>query len=232
MIKNKIIFLLCSLLTFRHSFAQNAPTFMQLPVNIVEAANDTSKPLIMYITGDGGWNKFSKTLAVELAAKGCPVISLNARDYFWKKKTAAQTTVDITHLTRYYQRIWRRKKIMLIGYSFGADVMPFVFNLLPPDISSAVVNISLLSPAPYTDFEIHLAAMIGANFYGGESVVAAINKITTKPLTIISGKEEKNFPLQKLTIKNYTAIQLGGGHHYDGDESSLCNTILLSFSKR
>lgn len=223
---NIIYPLLYTFLMAQHPFAQNVAGVEKLPVNIVAAAVDTSKPLVMYITGDGGWNKFSKNLSWSLAAKGYPVVALNANDYFWKKKTAVQTSADISHLIRTYQRIWNRKKILLLGYSFGADVMPFVFNLLPAEIKALVVNISLLSPATHTDFEIHLSVMLGAGTGKGESVVSEINKITTKQLTLIFGNGENDFPLNQLKIKNYVSIRLDGGHHYDGDEDKVSNTII------
>ena len=125
-----------------------------------------------------------------------------------------------------------RKKIMLIGYSFGAGVMPFVFNLLPADASAQIVNSSLLSPGTHTGFEIHLSVMPGAGFSGGESVVAAINKITAKPLTLIFGEGENSFPLNHLKNKNYVSIILKGGHYYDGDEAKLCNTVILQIPKK
>jgi type IV secretory pathway VirJ component len=213
-------------------FSQSTPGLDKLPVNIVTAINDTSKPLVMYITGDGGWNKFSKNLSIALAAKGYPVIALDARDYFWKKKTAAQTSFDVAQLIRNYQKIWNRKKIILVGYSFGADVMPFVYNLLPADLSAAVANINLLSPSPNTDFEIHLSVLLGAGFSGGEMVVSAVNKITTKPLTLVFGAEENNFPINQLKNHNFVNVRLEGGHHYDGDEVKLCETILLHLPKK
>jgi type IV secretory pathway VirJ component len=228
---NNIYFLLFTFIIMQRPPAQNAPALVQLPVNILPAAGDTGKPMVMYITGDGGWNKFSKNLGQALADKGYPVISLNAKDYFWKKKTPAQAAADITLLIRTYQKIWNRNKIMLVGYSFGADVMPFIFNDLPADISARVVNISLLSPAANTDFEIHIAVMFGAGFSGGESVVTAINKITAKPLTFIFGKDENDLPLDQLKIRNYVVIRMEGGHHYDGDETALSNTIISHIPK-
>jgi type IV secretory pathway VirJ component len=213
-------------------FSQSTTGLDKLPINIVTAINDTSKPLILYITGDGGWNKFSKNLSTALAAKGYPVIALDARDYFWKKKTAPQTSFDAARLIRNYQKIWNRKKIILVGYSFGADVMPFVFNLLPADLSTAVVNINLLSPSTNTDFEIHLSVLLGAGFSGGEMVVTAVNKITTKPLTLIFGADENNFPINQLKNRNFMIIRLEGGHHYDGDEVKLCETILSHLPKK
>jgi len=212
-------------------YAQNPSPLEQLPVNIVPAAGDSTKPLVLYITGDGGWNKFSKNLSQAFADKGYPVVALNAKEYFWKKKPPTQAATDITSLIKAYQVKWKRKKIILLGYSFGADVMPFVFNLLPTDLSTLVANVNLLSPSPFTDFEIHILGMIGAGSSAGESVAHEINKISAKPITFIFGSEENSFPINQLTIKNYTNLRLEGGHHYDGDELKLCNTILFHVPK-
>jgi type IV secretory pathway VirJ component len=222
----------CYLMITQTALTQNITSIDRLPVNITTAAADTSKPLVLYITGDGGWNKFSKNLSTALAVNGYPVIALDAREYFWKKKTAAQTSFDVSILIRKYQKIWNRKRILLIGYSFGADVMPFVYNLLPADLTTAVININLLSPSLNTDFEVHIAVLLGAGFSGGESVVSAINKINNKPLTLIFGTDENNFPVSQLKNKSFATMRLDGGHHYDGDEVKLCETILAHLPKK
>jgi type IV secretory pathway VirJ component len=226
-----VTFLLFTLLFNIGGIAQNVTGVNDLPVNIVNASTDTSKPFVIYITGDGGWNKFSKNLTAALAGKGYPVVSLNAARYFWEKKTPQQTAADISKLITSYQRTWKRKNVLLVGYSFGADIMPFVYNLLSKDLASQVINISLLSPSAKTDFEIHLMVMLGGNS-GGESVIAAINKISNKPFTFIFGEDEDNFPVKELIIKNFTSIKLSGGHHYDGDEMTVCNTILMYVPKK
>ena len=141
----KIYILLFTLSVTMRLYAQSPSPLEQLPINTVPAAGDSTKPLVLYITGDGGWNKFSKNLSQAFADKGYPVVALNAKDYFWKKKTPTQAATDITSLIKAYQVNWKRKKIILLGYSFGADVMPFVFNLLPTDLSTLVANVNLLS---------------------------------------------------------------------------------------
>jgi len=206
--------------------AQTAADISKLPVNIVTAANDTSKPFVLYITGDGGWNKFSKALTQEFANKGYPVVALNANKYFWDKKTAQQTATDVGKLITYYQTVWKKKKVLLLGYSFGADVMPFVFNNLKKELLPGVVNLTLLSPSAKTDFEIHIMVMLGSSG-DGESVPAAINKISGKPVIFIFGKDENEFPSKEITNKNCVTVKLTGGHHYDGDEATVCNTILM-----
>jgi type IV secretory pathway VirJ component len=208
------------------AFSQTPSPAQQLPFSIAPSGTDTAKPMIVYITGDGGLNKFSKTLCGQLALQGYPVVALDARAYFWKKKTPAQTAMDITRLIRVYQQTWHRSRIVLLGYSFGADVMPFVYNNLPPDIAVRVLNLCLLSPSGSTDFEIHISVMLGAGFARGENAVAELNKISTKPLALLFGSDENDFPLSHLKIKNYTVTRLPGGHHYEGDEIRLCNAIV------
>lgn len=211
--------------------AQAATSTAALPVNIITSNTDSTRPLVLYITGDGGWNRFSKTLSTALAQNGYPVVALNAKDYFWKKKALAQVSSDITNLIKTYQVTFKRSKVILIGYSFGADVMPFVYNNLPAGLRSQVVNINLLSPSAYTDFEVHVLGLFGASITSGQSVVAEINKITAKPLTLIFGKGENDFQLNQLKIKNYTRVILDGGHHYDDNETKVCATIIQHMPK-
>ncbi|MEO6932225.1 MAG: AcvB/VirJ family lysyl-phosphatidylglycerol hydrolase, partial [Chitinophagaceae bacterium] len=115
---------------------QGNPAPPDLPVNIVNSTADKSKPLIIYISGDGGWNSFSQGFTKQLASSGYPVVSLNANKYFWKKKTPAQAAADVTLLMNEYCRLWDRATVSIIGYSFGADVTPFVYNRLAPGVAA------------------------------------------------------------------------------------------------
>ena len=56
-----------------------------LPLSLY-ASTDTTKPLIFYISGDGGFNKFSTSFMQSLNKEGYAVIGLDAKDYFWNKK--------------------------------------------------------------------------------------------------------------------------------------------------
>jgi len=219
------IFLSFVIIFEQRLLAQQTFNIEKYPINILNATTDTSKPFILYITGDGGWNKFSKNLCESFTLKGFPVVALNSAKYFWEKKSASQTSTDVTEIIRHFQKLWNKKNIILVGYSFGADVAPFVYNLFNKEVASNIVNINLLSPSAKTDFEIHVMVMLGGSG-GGESVTNAINKINNKQLLLIFGEDESDFPIEELKIKNYTRIKLTGGHHYDGDEQTVCNTIL------
>ena len=196
----------------------------KLPINAIASNSDRQKPFILYITGDGGWNKFSQKFAQTMADNGYPTLSLNAAKYFWDKKSPEQAASDVSKLIKAYMKEWNRKEVILAGYSFGADVMPFVYTRLPAEIAAGVKNVVLLSPSPNADFEIHLIVLLGGKS-NGPSVPSEINKITGKPILIVLADDDNDFPLDRLTIKNYSTIKLPGGHHYDGDVISLCTAI-------
>src|SRR5438552_17469967 len=121
--RNRWIVLFC-LILFHNTQAQIKPNISNLPV-MTYASADTSKPIIIYYTGDGGFNSFSTGFAKQFNIKGYPVISFNCLKSFWKAKTPDQSALEASNLISYYENSWKRKKLILIGYSFGADVLPF-----------------------------------------------------------------------------------------------------------
>ena len=196
-----------------------------LPAKIISSNKDTSKPVLLYISGDGGWNKFSTALIQQFADNGYPVIGLDAKSYFWEKKTPKQTATDVRALLEKYGRDWKRNKVVLMGYSFGADVMPFVYNNLSADWQKKIKHQVLLSPSSKTDFEVHISEMLGYRKKNGMSVVAEINKITACNILFLFGDDDNDFPMNKLTIKNYKNVILPGGHHFDNNVNELVEKI-------
>ena len=117
------------------------------------------------------------------------------------------------------------KKVVMIGYSMGADVMPFIVARCKYDIRDKLKYVVLMSPSATTDFEVHIADILGIGNESGESVAAEINKIS-QPILIVFGQNENTFPLKAITIKNYKVNRLPGGHHYDGNPAAVCDLIL------
>lgn len=199
-----------------------------LPVVIKAPAAGTTEPMIVYITGDGGMKKFSANVIESFHQKNYPVVALNALKYFWSKKTPQQAAKDVAALIKYYQSQWGSNHgILLIGYSLGADVLPFIYTSLPTDITAEVKQVVLLSPSLYTDLEVHVSDMLGKSSNKGMSVPTEINKITGKPLLLVFGEEEKEFNLSALSIP-YQKLTLPGGHAYDEDANGVAGKILTA----
>ena len=203
-----------------------------LPAKIIVSNKDTSKPVLLYISGDGGWNKFSTTLIQQFADNGYPVVGLDAKSYFWEKKTPKQTAADVQRLLEKYCKDWKRNKVLLMGYSFGADVMPFVYNNISADWQKKIKHQVLLSPSSKTDFEVHISEMLGYRRKNGMSVIAEVNKITTCNILFLFGDDDNDFPLKELSIKNYKNITLPGGHHFDNKPDEVFKNVQLSINSK
>ncbi|CAL1520429.1 AcvB/VirJ family lysyl-phosphatidylglycerol hydrolase [Chitinophaga sp. MM2321] len=212
--------------------ASGQSSINNLPVLIKAPAAGNTAPLILYITGDGGMKKFSANMIEAFYQQNYPVVALNALKYFWNKKNPQQAADDVTALIRHYQATWNHNHgVVLIGYSLGADVLPFIYNHLPANIENQVQQVVFLSPSRFTDMEVHIADMLGKSGSKGMSVITEINKIKEKPMLLVFGAEEKDFNLMDLTIQHYRKLILPGGHTYDEDASGVASKILAAIGQ-
>jgi type IV secretory pathway VirJ component len=200
----------------------------KLPVTVkVPSPVVADRPIVFYITGDGGMKKFSVDMVNILAGKGYPVIGLNTLKYFWSKKTPQQAAADVTALLQYYSSQWNNHTFIMIGYSMGADVLPFIYQHLPTAFQSQTQHLVFMSPSSSTDMVVHISDMLGkTSTPGSMNVPGAMNTITGKPLLLVFGQDEKDFDVKSLTIHNYHQIILPGGHHYNDDAQGVVQQIL------
>ncbi|MFT3676411.1 MAG: AcvB/VirJ family lysyl-phosphatidylglycerol hydrolase [Chitinophagaceae bacterium] len=198
-----------------------------LPVQEWAGAND--KPLVLYISGDGGLNDFSKSLCAGINGKGYNVTAINSRSYFWDKKTPGQTASDINNYITGKLKGRVSQQIILIGYSFGADVAPFVANRLDSNLSGKLKSVILLSPSGSTDFEIHWSDLLGGDRKRSSDVVAEINKMKVNRLATVFGSNETDFPVSNIKVSHYYNYRLTGGHHYAGNIEDLVRLLETNF---
>lgn len=185
---------------------------------------DTTKPLVVYISGDGGMNSFTNSLIKSLNQKGYAVLALNAKDYFWHKKEAQEFASAMSQSISVYLKSKKKSSFIVLGYSFGADVAPFLATRLPSSLYSKCKNIVLLSPSTHTDFEIKILDMLGFGGNKDKNVVNELNKVRT-PVILFFGSDEKSFPVTEVTIKKQVIV-MEGGHHYDNDVEDLSGKIV------
>lgn len=179
--------------------------------------NLKNRVLIVFLSGDGGWLKFPDTLCKEFSSKGFATLGINTRSYFWEKRTPKSTSADLKLLIRSYLKKTNTSQIYLAGYSFGADVIPFVYNELPFLIKMRVKNLILLSPFATTDFQIHLADLLGSTSDNyNYSVVKEIQKVKIPVFCFYGDNEDQG--ISPLKTSNFELKILKGDHQYELDE--------------
>ncbi len=123
-------------------------------------AKHPGKTFAVLLSGDGGWSALDKSLVATLATNGIPSVGWNSLCYYWAKRTPDESARDLQVILEHYFAVWSMDKVILIGYSRGADVLPFMANRLPADLTARASLIALLGVARGVDFEFHLTDWI------------------------------------------------------------------------
>ena len=190
-----------------------------IPLVITKArVQNNEAPVALIISGDGGWYGFEQSIADGLANQGIPTIGLDSKKYFWNRSSPEQTASDIASALNYYGKEWGLDRYLLIGYSLGAEIVPFVVTRLPGEMKSRISSAVLLSPEPDTDFEIHISNMLGiGNINNSYKVMDEIIKMLPVPTIIILGEDEKTNVPELLAGTTVKIRRIPGGHHYNRD---------------
>jgi type IV secretory pathway VirJ component len=201
-----------------------APEISDLPLEEVPATGKSDE-FALLMTGDGGWAGLDQELAARLAASGVPTVGLNSLKYFWQARTADETARDVTRILRHYLSAWDKQRVLLVGYSFGADVLPFVVNRLPADLRARVVSVSLLGIDANASFEVSISDWVGAEA-GGAQTRPEVARLGPLPVLCLYGEGEKDSICPGLPDAAIKREQVGTGHHFGGEYGTLAERIL------
>jgi type IV secretory pathway VirJ component len=189
--------------------------------------------LAVVISGDGGWHDLDQTIARNLQSWGVSVVGIDSLHYFWRKKSPEQTARAISSVIRTYSNRWHASSVALIGYSFGAGVLPFVYNRLPHQQREKVSLMALLGFASAADFEIKVTGWLGMPPSAAALPVAPeIDKVPPALIQCFYGEDESDSLCPELARRNVTVIRTAGGHHFGNDYEHLAHVILDGWRRR
>jgi type IV secretory pathway VirJ component len=196
-------------------------------------AEHPSNMLAIVISGDGGWRDLDKTIARKLRGWGVSVVGIDSLRYFWSKKSPARTARDLARVIRTYSARWHTTSVALIGYSFGADVLPFAYNRLPPRVRDEVTVMSLLGFAKEADLEIRVTGWLGMPPSAEAlSVRPEIAKVPGALVQCFYGEDEVDTICPSLAGTGAAVIRTAGGHHFGHDYDELAQKILDGWRRR
>jgi type IV secretory pathway VirJ component len=180
--------------------------------------------LALFISGDGGWARFDAEVADRLAAAGLPVVGVSALRYFWRERPPARIAADMARIAEVHGARLGRRKLILVGYSMGANVTPFYVPLLPEAVRARVAGLALLSPTARTGFEFKLGGWFGVD--SGPHDVAAAIAATGAPTLCLHGARDPGAPCPRLPLGAARATELPGGHDLGDDWDRVAAAIL------
>lgn len=225
MVRNKLgLFILLFLLKLTVMGQQK-----DIPLKIWNS--NANSPIVLYLSGDGGFNSFSTSYCELLGKQGYTVEAVNSKSFFWDKKTADQIARE---LSGNLEKLLVGKKnhlVYFVGYSFGADVIPFLVNKLTAEWKERLQAVVLLEPSTSTDLEIHVSDLFGrSETKRSMDVVAEINKMVNIRTAILLGEDGASFPIKNIRLKNLEAIYMKGNHHFDGNVTDVVQATVKHFA--
>ncbi len=216
-----------SLLEHEPHHAQALPrSLADLPlVEVQPTGAGVTDTFAVLFSGDGGWAGIDKDVAAELAARGIPVAGWDSLRYFWTARTPAGVSGDLDRILRYYSAHWRKPKALVIGYSQGADVLPFAVNRLPAKSRALIERTALIGIGETAAFEFHVTNWLGSG--SGELPIAReMAKMSARNTLCLYGDGDNETICPHVSAQNATVIKLTGGHHFGGSYTRLADVIL------
>jgi type IV secretory pathway VirJ component len=196
-----------------------------LPLTEVPAVPGTSSPwLAVFLSGDGGWVGLDRGVSDALASFGIPVIGWDSLKYFWSPRTPAGASADLDRVLQHYTQAWGKSHVLLIGYSQGADTLPFMVNRLPPASRALVGLTALLGISDSALFEFHLANWIG-DPGGGLPTAPELERWSGAPYLCLYGEDDADSACSQLTGHDGSALKMAGGHHFGGSYAEIAAAI-------
>lgn len=203
-----------------HAGAVGSPTWRQrvedlgLPLSVVEA--ETPSGMLIFITGDGGWQRVDQTLAEGIAAGGITTVALSAVRYFLTQKPPAQVATDLRHLVDGVAEAGL--PIYLGGYSFGAEVVPDVLaNEWTPGDRARIRGLFLLAPSAGASYRVDPLDWVREPTPDPRHLVeTAVRRLSPMRIVCVAGLDDAATVCPRLSeVPGVSIVRVPGDHHFE-----------------
>jgi type IV secretory pathway VirJ component len=197
----------------------SAQGILGLPVVEVRASGGSGTTMAVMLSGDGGWAAGDRSMAAALADSGISVVGLDVPSYLRTPRTPDRASADLLHLLSHYLTSWRATRVILIGYSHGADLAPFMVSGLPQDVRGRIALLAMLGLGHTASFEYHLADIISdVSHNGALPVLPEVKKLRGLPMLCVQGANEENSLCSSLPEELARVETRAGGHRVSEDQ--------------
>ena len=212
---------------------RNEGELADLPIVEVEATGQ-SQTMAVILSGDGGWRDIDKDIADEFAKRGVPTIGVDSLRYFWEHREPAQVAKDLDRIISHYTAAWKRPRVILVGYSFGADVLPASWQELSKVSRARIGQTSLLALGVLADFEFHVGSWIGWEKSDARPIPPDLATMDVANVQCFYGadEDESDTGCRSPEAMKTERIERPGGHHFDGDYAAIASIILDGAKRR
>jgi type IV secretory pathway VirJ component len=199
-----------------------------LPLLQYKATNNSKDYFVILFPGDGGWRDVIGYISNDLANHGINVVGFNTIPYFNRTREPKEIAKDIQRVITNFSAIWHKDSVIIGGYSFGAEIMPFVYNQLDSACKKKVIKIIMLGPSNLADFKV--SPIYYYDKKKGKSVIKEMETISPDKFIVFCDKYKESICKSLPSSAPYKVIKVPYGHLFIGhfsDVSTIMRTELL-----
>jgi len=203
-----------------------------LPVVEVPAPAGTDSTLAVLLSGDGGWAAGDKVMAATLARAGVPVVGLDVPSYLGVARTPDGASADLGRLLQHYLAAWQKRRVILIGYSHGANLAPFMISRLPDSLRRRIDLLAMVGLEDYASFRFHLADVVVVMRHDGDlPVLPEVEKLRGLRMLCVRGSTDRHSLCSTLPAGLARVETTAGGHRVPGREGSGIGALILAAAR-
>lgn len=192
-----------------------------------------SRTLVVFISGDGGlWGDLDVQLARRMVDEGYAVVGLDTRIWFSDERRATDVAARLATMMRTYLARTHATRVLLAGYSYGADVLPIAYNRLAPDYRARVAALLLVAPTRQTMLQVTLGERTGL-ITGDIKLAPEYAKLPVASVICVYGRDEADEAACTLPeLKGAVSIEMPGGHHFDNNPKELGDRVIVALKAK
>jgi type IV secretory pathway VirJ component len=181
--------------------------------------------VMIFFSGDGGWQKIDDGLAQGLKARGVATVGWSSFTYFWKGKKPSEVATDLARVLDVVDDMG--VPIWLGGYSFGAEMAPVTLARMPPSARDGITVLLLLAPSPSASFRVDPLDWVRTPPVDpAHRVDDALRTLGGLKTICLTGRDDKDSACTALGgLPGVDVVQLDGDHHFGGTADGIAAAI-------
>jgi type IV secretory pathway VirJ component len=186
------------------------------------ADSDTA---VVILSGDMGFHiGMSPPLAKRIADRGLHVVGVNALGFAWRAQSPAGMGKLLQTAIVRALHDGHARKVVVIGQSYGADLVHVGAVHLPDAIRRRIAGIVLIVPTSDIYYQIGPREFLGWGTPDAQAMDSA-RQLDWTPVTCIYGREEPDSICPLMHAPGVRRVPLPGDHYLHHDSDLLFRTV-------
>jgi type IV secretory pathway VirJ component len=207
------------------------PLFTYVPARANPAPASRGVAAVLF-SGDMGFHiGMAGAIAAKLAGAGIPVVGVNSLTFFRARRSPAETARLVESALTQALRVTHRPRILLVGQSYGADILPTGLAGVPAPLRARVVLLALVVPGESVALQASPAGLLPVSAPSSDALPAAA-RLGSTPTLCVFGEEQHDSLCARLRLPNLSRTALPGGHYLHRDAGAVARALLAGLTRQ